>query len=173
MTNRMSADDVNRWIKYHSAISYTLTMERTALESALIPVTAYIVIACVEAYRRYPDMIEAIEQAERPEALGREGHRLNSEIDPVRLWGVPNFVLTGRKVLTAAGLVDPADDERRLGIVFDFWERAPRAPIASTTARIKRPTPTVSQRRFARTRSRSRQRASRSPTRRSERASAA
>ncbi len=123
----MTRDEIDRWISYHSAISYTLTMERTALESALIPVTAYIVIACVEAYRRYPDMIEAIETHARAEELGRAGQCLNSEIDPVRLWGVPNFVLTGRKVLSAAGMVDPADDERRLGIVFDFWERAARA----------------------------------------------
>jgi hypothetical protein len=102
-------------------------MERTALESALIPVTAYIVIACVEAYRRYPDMIEAIEKHASAADLGRAGHRFTTEIDPVRLWGVPNFVLTGRKVLSTAGMIDPADDERRLGIVFDFWERAARA----------------------------------------------
>jgi hypothetical protein len=102
-------------------------MERTALESALIPVTAYIVIACVEAYRRYPDMIEAIEQSASPEDLGRDGHRFTTEIDPVRFWAIPNFFLIGRKVLSAGGLVDRADDERRLGIVFDFWERAARA----------------------------------------------
>ena len=42
----------------------------------------------------------------------------------MRLWAVPNFPLIGRKVLMAAGMVDPADDERRLGDVFDFWARA-------------------------------------------------
>jgi hypothetical protein len=123
----MNTDDINRWIRYHAEISYTLTMERTALESALIPVTAYIVIACVEAYRRYPDMIEAIAKAASPDDLGRDGHRFTTEIDPVRLWAIPNFFLIGRKVLSAGGLVDRDDDERRLGIVFDFWERAARA----------------------------------------------
>ena len=44
---------VNRWLRYHSEISYALTMQRTALESALIPISAYILVACVEAYRRY------------------------------------------------------------------------------------------------------------------------
>ena len=58
--------DVNRWIAYHSEISYTLTMQRTALESALIPVTAYILVACVECYRRYPEMIEEIAAAMPP-----------------------------------------------------------------------------------------------------------
>ena len=40
--------DVNREIAYHSEISIALTAERTALESALIPVSAYILVACVE-----------------------------------------------------------------------------------------------------------------------------
>ena len=42
----MDRDEVDRWIAYHSRISYDLTTERTALESALIPVSAYILVAC-------------------------------------------------------------------------------------------------------------------------------
>ncbi len=116
--------EVDRWIRYHSEISYALTTERTALESALIPVSAYILIACVECYRRYPEIIEEITRVAEPEELGRAGHRLATQVDPVHLWAVPNFPLTGRKVLMAAGLVDPADDRRRLGTIFDFWSRA-------------------------------------------------
>jgi len=123
----LGRDEIERWLRYHSEISYTLTTERTALESALIPVSAYIVIACVECYRRYPEIIEEISRAMPPEELGRAGHRLTTQIDPVHLWAVPNFPLVGRKVLTAAGLVDAADDERRLGAVFDFWARAAAA----------------------------------------------
>ena len=48
-------------------------------------------------------------------------------IDPVRLWAVPNFPLVGRKVLMAAGMVDPADDAARLATIFDFWARASAA----------------------------------------------
>jgi hypothetical protein len=123
----LDRDAVDRWIRYHSEVSYTLTMERTALESALIPVSAYIVIACVECYRRYPGIIEEIECVCAPEELGRAGHRFTTQIDPVHLWAVPNFFLVGRKVLAAAGLVDPADDVRRLGTVFGFWSRAAAA----------------------------------------------
>ena len=115
---------VDRWIRYHSQVSYTLTMERTALESALIPVSAYIVIACVECYRRYPEIIDEITRVATPEELGQAGHRFTTQIDPVHLWAVPNFVLIGRKVLSAAGLVDPAEDVHRLATVFDFWSRA-------------------------------------------------
>ena len=115
---------IDRWIRYHSEVSYALTMERTALESALIPVSAYILVACVECYRRYPEIIDEITRAATPEDLGREGHRLATQIDPVHMWAVPNFFLIGRKVLAAAGLVDAAEDEQRLATVFDFWSRA-------------------------------------------------
>ena len=119
--------EVDSWIRYHSEISYALTTERTALESALIPVSAYILIACVECYRRYPEIIEEINRAVAPEALGRLGHQLATQIDPVHMWAVPNFPLVGRKVLMAAGLVDADDDERRLGTIFEFWARASEA----------------------------------------------
>jgi hypothetical protein len=123
----LDRETVDRWIRYHSEVSYLLTTERTALESALIPVSAYIVIACVECYRRYPEIIDEITRASAPEDLGRAGHRLTTQVDPVHLWAVPNFFLVGRKVLTAAGLVDPASDPTRLATVFDFWSRAAAA----------------------------------------------
>ena len=120
-------DDVNREIAYHSEISLALTAQRTALESALIPVTAYILVACVECYRRYPEMIEVIEKAASPEELGRAGHRFGTQIDNVHLWAIPNFVMIGRKVLATAGMIDWNEDARRMAIVFDFWDRAARA----------------------------------------------
>jgi hypothetical protein len=61
-----------------------------------------------------------------PEQIGETGHRVGNEIDLVRLWGVSNFPLVGRKILTAAGMVDPDDDARRLGTNFEFWQRAAR-----------------------------------------------
>ncbi len=123
----MELEELNRWIRYHSEIAYALTMERTALESALIPVSAYIVIACVECYRRYPEMIKEITAAMPPENIGRAGHRFATEIDPVRLWAVPNFFLLGRKVIAGAGLLDTDADPERLATVLDFWERVSRA----------------------------------------------
>ena len=141
-------DRVNREIRYHSEISLTLTSQRTALESALIPVTAYILVACVECYRRYPEMIEVITDAMSPEELGRAGHRFGTQIDNVHLWAVPNFALIGRKVLAAAGMVDSDEDARRMAIVFDFWDRA-APPIASTTGAGRLGTPAAWRRRTA------------------------
>jgi hypothetical protein len=120
-------DRLNREIRYHSGISLALTEQRTALESALIPVTAYILIACVECYRRYPEMIDAITAAAEPEELGRAGHRFATQIDNVHLWAVPNFTLIGRKILSTAGLLDPDTEQSRMATVLDFWDRAARA----------------------------------------------
>jgi hypothetical protein len=122
----LSRAELDRWIKYHGEVSYHLTVERTALHSALIPVSAYIIIACVECYRRYPEMIEEIAKAMPPEEIGAAGHRLNQEIDPVRLWGISNFFLIGRKALAAGGML-PETDAERCSTVLGFWERAARA----------------------------------------------
>jgi hypothetical protein len=118
---------INAEIRYHSEISLALTSQRTALESALIPVTAYILVACVECYRRYPEMLEAIVHAVPPDELGRAGHRFGTQVDNVHLWAIPNFAMIGRKVLATAGMVDRDDDLRRMAVVFDFWDRAARA----------------------------------------------
>ena len=120
-------DRVNAEIRYHSEIALALTAQRTALESALIPVTAYILVACVECYRRYPEMLSEIAPAVSPEELGRAGHGFGTQIDNVHLWAIPNFVMIGRKVLASAGMIDWDEDLRRMATVFDFWDRAARA----------------------------------------------
>ena len=89
----MKIDEVNRWIEYHGRISRAMTSERTALESALIPVTAYNLIACIECYRRYPKMMREITGAASPEALGAAGRSPGIQIDAVHLWSIANFPL--------------------------------------------------------------------------------
>ena len=115
----------NRLIDYHAPISKALTMERTSLESALIPVTAYIVVACAEAYLRYPDMMRRIEAAMPAEEIGRRARRPGCQVDTCYLWSIANFYLLGRKVFA---MVDPgADDPEATATVLDFWERAAMA----------------------------------------------
>ena len=123
----MNTDEANRWIEYHGKISRAMTAERTALESALIPVTAYILIACIECYRRYPDMMREISGAASPEELGAAGRLPGSQIDAVHLWSIANFPLLGRQVLAPFGLVDLDRDVPALATVLDFWKRAAAA----------------------------------------------
>jgi hypothetical protein len=104
-----------------------MTAERTALESALIPVTAYILIACIECYRRYPDMMREITRAASPEELGEAGRSPGSQIDAVHLWSIANFPLLGRQVLAPFGLVNVDRDVPALATVLDFWRRAAAA----------------------------------------------
>jgi hypothetical protein len=117
--------EANRLIAYHSPISRALTDERTSLESALIPVTAYIVVACVEAYLRYPEMIRRIDAVMPAEEIGRRARRPGVQVNAVYLWSIANFFLLGRKVLQA---IDPnRDDPVEAFTVLDFWERAATA----------------------------------------------
>jgi hypothetical protein len=114
--------EANRLIRYHAGISKAMTAERTSLESGLIPVSAYILVACCEAWHRYPDMVAAIETAAPAASLGRSGRRPGSQVNAVYLWSVPNFYLIGRKFLTMFQLVE--DSAERTWKVLDFWERA-------------------------------------------------
>jgi hypothetical protein len=115
----------NRLIEYHGPISKALTEERTSLESALIPVTAYIVVACAEAYLRYPDMVRRIDAALPAEEIGRRARRPGCQVDTCYLWSISNFFLLGRKIMS---MLDPsADDPVATATVLDFWERAAMA----------------------------------------------
>ncbi|HEV3226142.1 MAG TPA: hypothetical protein VGZ52_04885 [Acidimicrobiales bacterium] len=112
----------NELIAYHSPISKRLTAERTSLESKLIPVTAYIVVACAETYLRYPDMIRAIDAVLPAEEIGRLARRPGCQVDTCYLWSIANFPLVGRKVFS---MLDPSlDTPDRLHTVLEFWERA-------------------------------------------------
>ena len=126
-------DEVNRMLRYHGGIAHALTVQRTALESALIPVTAYILISGVECYRRHPEMMTEIAAATTPEALGARGRMLGNQIDTVHLWSIANIYLVGRSVLAGGGLLDYEADVTRTAVVFDFWKRAASAFRADGT----------------------------------------
>jgi hypothetical protein len=124
-TREEAVAEANRLIEYHGPISQALTSERTSLESALIPVTAYIVVACAEAFLRYPEMIRQIDAALPAEEIGRRARRPGCQVDTCYLWSISNFFLLGRKIMA---MLDPsADDPEDTATVLDFWERAAMA----------------------------------------------
>jgi hypothetical protein len=123
----VNREEVDAWIEYHGRAARTMTVERTALESALIPVTAYILVAGVECYRRYPELMREISAATTPDALGAFGHRPGNQIDAVHLWSIANIPLVGRQVLLPFGLVDAATDEATMDAIISFWEPAAAA----------------------------------------------
>jgi hypothetical protein len=112
----------NELIAYHSPISLELTRQRTSYTSQLIPVTAYILVACCEAFLRFPELMRQIDAARPAEDIGRVGHRPGTEINSVHLWSIANFWLLGRKIMT--GLDPSLDDPLAAYTVLDFWERA-------------------------------------------------
>ncbi|HEY5012848.1 MAG TPA: hypothetical protein VIK61_09110 [Acidimicrobiia bacterium] len=126
-------DEVNRMLRYHGEIAHALTTQRTALESALIPVTAYILISGIECYRRHPELMTQIAAACSPEELGARGRVPGNQIDTVHLWSIANIYLVGRSVLAGGGMLDFEADVTRTAIVFDFWKRAAAAFRADGT----------------------------------------
>ena len=101
-------------------------MQRTALESALIPVTAYILVACVECYRRYPGDDR---RRSRPRAArGARATRVTSSrrrSTTCTCGRCRTSRLSAARCSRGAGMLDAeqdvADAWRRC---FDFWDRA-------------------------------------------------
>jgi hypothetical protein len=120
--HRAEADEL---IAYHAEISGTMTAERTALESALIPVSAYILVSAAESWYRWPDMMTAIDKVMPAEEIGASGRRPGMRVNAVHLWSISNIYLTGRKLLTTFGIVE--DEVERTWTVLDFWRRAAAA----------------------------------------------
>jgi hypothetical protein len=120
-----------RLVDYHSVIAGAMTAERTVLDSALIPVTNYILVSAMECWYRHPEMVPVIDAALPAEAIGRAGRRPGQRVNHVHLWSIANIYLTGRKLLvelSALGLLpDFVDDPDRTVTVLDFWQRAAAA----------------------------------------------
>ena len=117
--------ETNRLIAYHSHISGQMTAERTALESALIPVSAYIVTAATEAFLRHPEIVATIDAARPAQELGAAGRQPGSQINAVYLWSTANIYLVGRKVMVGFGMADDVPEGTHT--MLEFWERAARA----------------------------------------------
>src|SRR3954471_5309370 len=98
--------EANRLVAYHSEISKVMTAERTSLESALIPVSAYIIVSAVECWFRHPEIVRTIDAAMPAEQIAVAGRRPGIQINPVYLWSTANIFLTGRKFLTLFQLVE-------------------------------------------------------------------
>src|SRR5207248_1627015 len=117
--------EANRLIAYHGEITKAMVAQRTALESRLIPVTAYILVAAAEAWYRWPDIVQAIDAARPAEDIGAAGRCPGSRVNAVHLWSAANIYLTGRKFLSLFGMAE--DDPERIRTVLHFWDRAARS----------------------------------------------
>ena len=117
-----ASGEANELIAYHAEVSRAMTAERTALESQLIPVSAYILISAVEAWYRWPDMLATIATARPPEEIGADGRRPGMRVNAVHLWSLANIYLLGRKLLMSFDMADDTTD--RTWSILDFWRRA-------------------------------------------------
>ena len=115
--------ELNRWLDYHGTSTKAMTRLRTALESKLIPITAYVCISAVECYRRHPEMVLAIDAAMPAEEIGSRARSPGNQVDSVHIWSQANIFLLGRNLLCMLGRNTPDADPERTAIVLDFWKR--------------------------------------------------
>lgn len=127
MPDGWSVDEVNRWLAYHGESTKAMTAQRTSLESKLIPITAYVVIAAVECYRRHPELVVEIERAMTADDIGAAGRRPGTQVDSVHIWSQANIFLLGRQILMMMGMLRPDEAPERCAVVLDFWKRASAA----------------------------------------------
>jgi hypothetical protein len=115
--------EINRWLTYHGESTKAMTRQRTALESKLIPITAYVCISAVECYRRHPEMVAVIDAAMPAEEIGARARYPGTQVDSVHIWSQANIYLLGRNLLMMLGHNTPEAAPERTAIVLDFWER--------------------------------------------------
>ena len=119
------ASEVNNYIKSINPISARLMAERTGYSSQLIPVTSYVTVSAIEAFLRYPEAIKTITRSMKPEEIGTRARRPACQANSVFLWGVANFWLIGRNIMS---LIDQSlDDVSNAYTVLDFWGRVSRS----------------------------------------------
>ena len=119
--------ELNRWLDYHGESTKAMTRQRTALESKLIPITAYVCISAVECYRRHPEMVATIDAAMPAEEIGARARYPGNQVDSVHIWSQANIYLLGRNLMPMLGQGTPGDAPERTAIVLDFWERVSKA----------------------------------------------
>ena len=116
--------EVNRWLHYHGESTKAMTRQRTALESKLIPITAYVCISAVECYRRHPELVAAIDTVMPAEEIGERARYPGNQVDSVHIWSQANIYLLGRNLLCMLGRNTPDADPEGTAVVLDFWKRA-------------------------------------------------
>lgn len=115
--------ELNRWLDYHGESTKAMTAQRTALESKLIPITAYVCISAVECYRRHPEMVTVIDRAMPAEEIGARARYPGNQVDSVHIWSQANIFLLGRNLMSMLGLQTPDAAPERTAVVLDFWKR--------------------------------------------------
>ena len=158
-------EELDAWLKYHADISFALSKERQSLESALIPVTAYILISALECYRRHAgDDGRRSRRRCRPRRSARSGASPATRSTVCTCGRSRTSVSTAARSSPPPGCSIPSSTSTLQRDRPRLLAAAPRARSGPTTGTCRRGTPTVRSRRTRRTSTRSSPRPARSTT---------
>lgn len=104
--------------------TYWLCLTRTVQGSKLFPVSPYILLSYLNAFYRYPALLQKIEARMRAEVIADRARNMGMKITNSALgWAMPNFYLLGRELLLTLGFLRPQDALEDVVYVMDFWKR--------------------------------------------------
>ena len=109
------------WFSQIKLVTETLRAERTALTSPMFPME-YVGVQGIEAWRRWPEMMVAIEQARASEDLGAHFRRPGMGVNATHFFSLASLPVAGAERLRALGYGGP-DDSERAKVVMDFFRR--------------------------------------------------
>lgn len=127
--NRRSRDELNELIDYWDRIISHTSEKRTALTSGLIPVREYVSYSGIEAFCRWPEIYDQLDEAMGAAELGAHlrgpgTHTTNAH--PFALAVIPLGGWRARQELGNYGVMPPLNVdglEDRLHTILDFWVR--------------------------------------------------
>jgi hypothetical protein len=116
--------ETNHLIRHASDSSLWLCRSRTAQESKLFPVPAYMILSYLECFYRYPDLVRRIDAAMPAEEIADRARETTTSLQQASLgWCLNNFFLLGRQLLIDMGMLRATDAVDDIVEVMDFWKR--------------------------------------------------
>jgi hypothetical protein len=116
--------ETNELIRKESDITYWLCITRSVQESKLFPVNPYILLSYLNAFYRWPALLQKVEEHISAEECGDRAREMSLKLNTVNTgWALSNFYLLGRELLLAMGVLRPQDAWEDVVYVCDFARR--------------------------------------------------
>ena len=123
----LDSDELNRLLEAWDRLVYQTSRKRTALTSGLIPVREYVAASAIEAWRRWPEILDQLDQTVGAAELGAAMRGPGTQTTNAHPFALVTIPLSGWRLNSALaehGIVDEVPDtENRLRTIFDFWRR--------------------------------------------------
>ncbi|MBD3230211.1 MAG: hypothetical protein GF329_18680 [Candidatus Lokiarchaeota archaeon] len=133
LQNMLSIKETNELIKYTSKVFDKLFIDRFLIESKLFPVSEYVLLACVNSYKKFYHQLKKLEESiSAKEIAEREKGKLFTEITPLQIFNIHMFPLFGRMVRISNlyhddPMKEPEEKFNEIQYIMTFWKELARS----------------------------------------------